>query len=492
MTARFGSTNRMRHAIVNSMHTASEMPTHTLETARAMSGAVVAALGDSLRSVLVFGSAKRGAGHDIDMVIVLRGSVADAARQFGLIREAREQFPEHRFDIHPIFECELGDPDAFSLNGQGNYLLPILADAAVLHGDNPFVGMRTTSIALAQDVARKAGEYRMRLRMAACGGSKSRGDTNPDAWRKNVKKMMVDAVIAAGIVSDENAHAESFSALAPDALDAEDVAALAALQPLDVASAVRLTERVSDAVLRLTARLLADRRPSFHNIDGIACEVLLSERPAASWVVICDGIPSVPSRPSLLRNLAAAGFHVAFPRYLGTWESAGVFLQHSPSEDVRRVCDAIASGALGPVADVALVASSFGGSVALCAASHPSVRRVVAFSPIINYPEIVDEMRSLGAYLTTERPGAYRFDAAGWDALSSGRLLAPEAAEIPTVVAMTVLGGNTDVQATETSLRRFAESRPVELTILDGVGHIGFSKVVGTVWNHLLDALRHV
>jgi hypothetical protein len=56
-------------------------------------------------------------------------------------------------------------------------------------------------------------------------------------------------------------------------------------------------------------------------------------------IILCDGLPSIPRKQSLAESLAAKGFWVIYPRYRGTWESDGEFLEKSPHEDVLELLD---------------------------------------------------------------------------------------------------------------------------------------------------------
>jgi hypothetical protein len=49
-------------------------------------------------------------------------------------------------------------------------------------------------------------------------------------------------------------------------------------------------------------------------------------------IILCDGMPSIPRKQLLSEFLAVKGFWVIYPRYRGTWESDGQFLERSPHE----------------------------------------------------------------------------------------------------------------------------------------------------------------
>src|ERR1700757_1635792 len=58
-------------------------------------------------------------------------------------------------------------------------------------------------------------------------------------------------------------------------------------------------------------------------------------------IVLCDGMPSMPRKQTLMEFLAGKGYWVFYPRYRGAWESGGEFLARSPHLDILNVIDAL-------------------------------------------------------------------------------------------------------------------------------------------------------
>ncbi len=71
--------------------------------------------------------------------------------------------------------------------------------------------------------------------------------------------------------------------------------------------------------------------------SGILAEFLPPAKPSNRVIILCDGLPSVPSKKEILQHLALEGFWVFHMRYRGTWESDGEFLNESPDTDVNLV-----------------------------------------------------------------------------------------------------------------------------------------------------------
>lgn len=143
-------------------------------------------------------------------------------------------------------------------------------------------------------------------------------------------------------------------------------------------------------------------------------------------IIVCDGLPSVPSKRHVLEYWSKRGFWVFHPRYKGTWESSGKFLDHDPTNDILEVARVIKSGISIPIqkkvtslpvhlkiAHVTIIGASFGGAVALLASLHPEVDKVIAVSPVIDWKEELYRPRQpladLREYIHNVFGEAYRF-----------------------------------------------------------------------------------
>lgn len=166
--------------------------------------------------------------------------------------------------------------------------------------------------------------------------------------------------------------------------------------------------------------------------DEIVAEVLLPERQTGKVAVMAIGVPASPVRNETLRFLARDGYVAVFPRYRGTWESDGYFLEQSPAQDIRDVVlelaskkfvTDIATDTVVPlkVSTVHLFGSSFGGPAVLLNTDIPIVKKVIALAPVIDWTaegedEPVDEFIR---YTTLGFGGAYRLkQAKNWDRLT--------------------------------------------------------------------------
>lgn len=135
----------------------------------------------------------------------------------------------------------------------------------------------------------------------------------------------------------------------------------------------------------------------------IVAEIALPERQTGKVIVLAAGLPSLPAKRSVLEFLVGEGYSVVFPRYRGTWESAGYFLEQSPTKDIREVIETLTqqrrfwctfSQVWIPlrVKSFYLIGSSFGGPAVCQLSEMPSVKKVIALSPVLNWQtESIDE-----------------------------------------------------------------------------------------------------
>ncbi|MFH1657369.1 MAG: prolyl oligopeptidase family serine peptidase [bacterium] len=168
----------------------------------------------------------------------------------------------------------------------------------------------------------------------------------------------------------------------------------------------------------------------------IIAEFLAPKLKSAKVIIFCDGMPSVPSKKTLLEFFVKKGYWVFHPRYRGSWESKGQLLRISPEQDILDIIDQLPKG-FKSIGDntvykinprsIYLFTSSFGGPAAILASRHPLVTKVVAFAPVIDWlvsgkSETIDGLREF----TEEAFGeGYRFSKKNWDKLKSGKFYNP-------------------------------------------------------------------
>lgn len=168
----------------------------------------------------------------------------------------------------------------------------------------------------------------------------------------------------------------------------------------------------------------------------IVCEFLPPERGYGTRaMILCDGMPSVPSKRTVLEYWSNKGWWVFHPRYRGTWESGGMFLDHDPTDDILDVARAIRTESCVSAADgvlytpqitqVSVMGSSFGGTAALLSSLHPEVDQVVALSPVVDWARelenTVEPLAWMKSFLVQGFGEAYRFRDTDFDRLGNDR-----------------------------------------------------------------------
>lgn len=175
-------------------------------------------------------------------------------------------------------------------------------------------------------------------------------------------------------------------------------------------------------------------------INKINCLFSVPEKSNGNLVINCSGLPGQPENYELFSYLTQKGFVCLHPKYEGTWESEGKFLDHSPADDLQSVISHISENhALESAYDgsliklefknIFLIGSSFGGSVALVtAAKHSRVMGVVSIAPVTDFTKqgkggsSEQDLAYLGKFLKKGFGRAYNFDLKDWSKLLSGEI----------------------------------------------------------------------
>lgn len=144
-------------------------------------------------------------------------------------------------------------------------------------------------------------------------------------------------------------------------------------------------------------------------------------------------VAKLPSKSRVLEYWSKKGYWVFHPRYKGTWESSGTFLDHDPTEDIIEVAEVIRTGIVTNAYDgvdftprvttVIVVGASFGGAVALLSSLHDEVDKVIAISPVIDWvAELKNTVEPLPWFRSFVQNGfgeAYRFADSDFDQLGN-------------------------------------------------------------------------
>lgn len=215
---------------------------------------------------------------------------------------------------------------------------------------------------------------------------------------------------------------------------------------------------------------------------------LFSKGSSKGAIILLDGIPSNPSsKESLMEDLSEKGYDVFFPRYEGTLESKGTFLERSPSEPIGEFIDSLKNGDIFEEeykpSKIFLLGSSFGGMVSLNLADKTSIDKICVVSPVVSFKE-VNGIETLGDYLAKERSKEYRFNSSDWEKLISDSII--NLKELKSSSDILIIGGKNDGQINEETLAEFSKDKEILFKSLD-LGHISLSKIPSDTLSEILD-----
>lgn len=153
-------------------------------------------------------------------------------------------------------------------------------------------------------------------------------------------------------------------------------------------------------------------------------------------IIFCSGVPGSPNKEDVLEFWSKKGYWCFFPRYRGTWESHGRFLDHSLEYDLFAVIDGMQkrfkdywtgkSYKVSPKA-VTIIGTSFGGAAAILSTLDKRVNKAVCISPVVDWVEEEknEPLAVLYKFIRQAYGGVYRINKKNWDRLASGNFYNP-------------------------------------------------------------------
>jgi esterase/lipase len=233
-------------------------------------------------------------------------------------------------------------------------------------------------------------------------------------------------------------------------------------------------------------------RTKFKN--GVVAEFFAPKDPSTKVVILCGGMPSMPDKKTVLEFFVKKGFWVFFPRYKGTWESAGEFLVESPEQGILEIINEITLGFKDGFSEVFyevnpeevyVIGSSFGGTVALMCARDARVKKVVALSPVVDWevPSEAEPVDILEKQIKNAFGEAYRFSSDNWKKLMNGDFFSPvkNKAEIDGKEVL-IYHTKNDKIVNFKPVERFAKDIGAEFILKEKGGHLSITKV--TSWRY--------
>ncbi|MBI2577924.1 MAG: prolyl oligopeptidase family serine peptidase [Candidatus Wildermuthbacteria bacterium] len=225
--------------------------------------------------------------------------------------------------------------------------------------------------------------------------------------------------------------------------------------------------------------------------NDIISEFLPPSRPSKKVLILCSGMPSVPSKKTVMEFFAKKGYWVFFPRYRGSWESRGSFLKISPHQDILDIISQLPQGFASIGRDnthytieaksITLIASSFGGAAALLSATDPRVTKIIAFSPVVDWTakSKKEPLDSLFEFVKEGFGEGYRVAKEDWEKLKSGNFYNPmEAAGNIPGNKILILHAKDDKVVQYKTVERFAKETKANAVFLKRGGHFSLSECI--------------
>lgn len=221
----------------------------------------------------------------------------------------------------------------------------------------------------------------------------------------------------------------------------------------------------------------------------IVCEFLPPSRATKKQrvIILADGMPSVPSKKSLLEFFSKKRFWVFHPRYRGTWESDGKFLAKSPHLDILDVINQLPRGftdlwnqkkyKIQPDQTI-LIGSSFAGPAQILASRDKRVSKALVISPMINWknPGRDEPIEFMAEFTEKAFGNGYRIAKNGWQKIASGTFYNPinHAQEIEGSKLL-IIHAKDDTVCRYSETKKFATQTNAKLITLPRGGHLGAS-----------------
>ena len=237
--------------------------------------------------------------------------------------------------------------------------------------------------------------------------------------------------------------------------------------------------------------------------SDIVAEFWMPKKPSHKAIILCDGCPTVPAKKHVGEFFARKGYWVFHPRYRGSWESDGKFLEYSPEEDVLLVAEGLNAGFLNvydgieyllDISDITVIGASFGGAAAMLSLKYPLIDRAVALSPVIDFKApSLDEPFETVLYIIEEGFGAaYRPHKDAWKRLMKGNFYSPKAdAKLIDTDRLFVVHALDDRIVPVAPLKKFAAAKKFKPFILKTGGHFSTRKVMRPdIWKRVSGFLK--
>jgi len=215
-------------------------------------------------------------------------------------------------------------------------------------------------------------------------------------------------------------------------------------------------------------------------------------------MIFCSGVPGSPDKDEVLEFWSKKGYWTFFPRYRGTWESAGTFLKDSPEKDIFDVIESLPRGFKDYWTEkkyqvtpsvINIVGSSFGGPAAILASRDPRINKTICISPVVDWIEEnkSDPLDDLYKLLRDAYGNAYRVSKRNWNKLAKGNFYNP-AKQIREIDGRKIIifhAKDDDIVLLK-PVAKFASQTGSRLVVLEKGGHLSSSMLMSKKYYRMI------
>lgn len=224
----------------------------------------------------------------------------------------------------------------------------------------------------------------------------------------------------------------------------------------------------------------------------IVAEFFPPAKPSNKVMVFCTGMPGYPGRgkyENLMKHFSQKGYWCFLPRYRGSWESTGKMFAKSPEKDVLDIIEELPKSFTefyggrkfaikNP--EIYLIGSSFGGPAGLLLSKDERVKRVICFSPVLDWREEknnpAEPLSWLSKFIKNAFGNGYHIAKDGWKKIGKGEMYNP-ATELEKIDGKKVLIFNAkdDRVISQKAFRNFKKVSDAKFKVFARGGHLGMA-----------------
>ena len=447
-----------------------------LSIAELITQSAIRHFGVRLHAVLLYGSSlsARRKPNDLDIIVIL--NEREGPEDLLFLRLEKERY-SIEIDLQIINLHDL-NTDYFAHDTHGQFLISFLRSTKVMYGTNPFLKLFPKYTDTVRSVIQKAQYYYFRAKKYQANEVKLNDGKDLSFHRKKLLLMLADFWLA---YSGKVENISSLSVLE------KVIRSLKGRSPLGNEKKFLLDPLSKEDWKTIFAFY---QSYYFSLIDILQVKPIIQENfvgniysklysvKSNKLVIVASGCPSDYNETEIIQFLNIQKIDAVSFHYSGTGESKGVLFRR-PQDDLQDVVNFY----LKKYKTVILLGNSYGGYAALSCANIQGVERVVAVSPVINFKR-VKNIETLPKYLSSGRPGFYRFD----EGVFSDFLKKESLPNDIKSSKVTVIHGKDDEQIDSREIIAFCKKNNAKLCMLPA-GHISLNRLTREHLDVLKDSM---